>query len=223
MTPKEYEELICEYFSQQGYRTELTPYNNDYGVDVFAYKNNCKIAIQAKMFGQSTRKINRQMVMELHGVKDYFDCDKAILCTDGTVLDSALEVAKKLGIEISFLYPEILATVTRRSVKSEFERIWENYIKPLEGKTLFRDNGESNKIVKVDWSGITRITSNGREQLIKIEIFRLAIQRILSEGSITRDYINQEYKERASSGIILILSQIPIFECYKSPLRIVRK
>lgn len=29
------------------------------------------------------RKINRQMLMELHGAKDYFDCSKAIKVTDG--------------------------------------------------------------------------------------------------------------------------------------------
>ena len=65
------------------YIGKATSYSNDYGVDVFATKGKEKIAVQAKMYGGGTRKINRQMVMELHGAKDYFDCTKAIIGTDG--------------------------------------------------------------------------------------------------------------------------------------------
>jgi len=221
MTPREYEKFVCEKFSQEGYRTELTPYNNDYGIDVFAHKNDEKFGIQAKMFGHTTRKVNRQMIMELHGAKDFFDCDKAIFVTDGQLLDTAVEVAKKLGIEIRFIEPEESLSGISKSRKDDFfEDIWKDYIKPLEGETLERRNGKSNKIIKVDWSGIERITSNGRAQKIKIEIFRLAINKILSDGSITRDFINQEYKDRASSGIVLVLSQVPFFEYCKSPSRI---
>ena len=221
MKPKEYEAFVCEKFSQQGYKTELTPYN-DYGIDVFAYKGNEKTGIQVKMFGHTTRKINRQMVMELHGAKDLFKCSKAILVTDGKIIDNAKEVAGKLGIEILFIEPDESPIVKSQSRnKNPFDLIWDKYIKPLEGKTLSRKKNKSNRIVNVDWSGIERITSNGKNQRIKIEIFKLAINKIISEGSITRDFINQEYKERASSGIILILSQIPFFDFYDNPSRIV--
>jgi len=222
MTPKEYESFICERFSKDGYKTELTSYNNDYGIDVFAIKGDEKIGIQVKMFGHTTRKVNRQMIMELHGSKDLFNCTKAILVTDGQIIDNAKEVADKLGIEILFIEPDDnFSNTTQNSAVDQFDNIWQYYIKPLEGKTLTRDNGKSNKILSVDWSGIERITSNGKKQRIKIEIFRLAINKILSDGSITRDFINQEYKDRASSGIVLILSHIPFFDFYDNPTRIV--
>ena len=83
MRPDEYEQVVADYFEQQGYKTNVSQYTNDYGVDVFATKGKSKIAIQVKMFGGSTRSINRQMVMELHGAKDYFDCTKAIIATNG--------------------------------------------------------------------------------------------------------------------------------------------
>jgi len=35
---------------------------------------------------------------------------------------------------------------------------------------------------------------------------------LLLEGTITRDYINQNYVGRASSGVILILAQVPFFK-----------
>ena len=103
MNPRQFEELVCEHFRQQGYETELTTYSNDYGIDGFAIKGKEKIAIQSKMYGHTRRKINRQMVMELHGAKDFFDCSKAVIATDGTSLPDALTVAEKLKIEILYL------------------------------------------------------------------------------------------------------------------------
>ena len=103
MNPRQFEELVCEYYRNQGYEAKTTPYSNDYGIDVFAIKGKEKLAIQAKMYGNSTRKINRQMVMELHGAKDFFDCTKAVIATDGIFLQDALVVAEKLKIEILYL------------------------------------------------------------------------------------------------------------------------
>jgi restriction system protein len=221
MTPREYEKYVCEVFSRKGYEAKLTPQNNDYGIDIFAYNKGEKIGIQAKMFGHTTRKVNRQMVMELHGAKDFFECDKAILVTNGEVLETANEVAKQLGVEILFLIPEEnFSSISKAQADDFFENVWENYIKPLEGKTLVRKNGKSNKIIKVDWSGVERVTSHGRTQKIKIEIFRLAINKILSDGGVTRDFINQEYQGRASSGIVLLLCQVPFFKYCERPSRI---
>ena len=88
---------------------------------------------------------------------------------------------------------------------------------PLEGKTLKRSDGKSNMIEKVDWSGIQRITSNGKRQKIKIEIFKKTINYLLKNGEISRSYINEEYKERASSGIVLILGNTGVFEITQHP------
>lgn len=219
MNPRQFEELVCEYYRSQGYKAETTPYSNDYGIDVFATKGKEKLAIQAKMYGNSTRKINRQMVMELHGAKDYFDCAKAIIATDGSLLSDAIEVAKKLKIEILFIdsLTQIPKVKTKKLNDKTFESIWEKYIIPLSNQTLTRANGETNKILKADWSGIERLTSNGNKGKIKIEIFKQTVNKLLTEGFITRDEINQNYSGRASSGIILILSQVPFFRQTESP------
>jgi len=52
---------------------------------------------------------------------------------------------------------------------------------------------------------------------IKVEIFKQAINKLLADGSITRDYINQNYVGRASSGVILILSQVPFYRLTENP------
>ena len=219
MNPKQFEERVCEYFRNKGFEAKTTSYSNDYGVDVFATKGKEKIAIQAKMYGSGTRKINRQMVMELHGAKDYFECTKAVIATDGILLSDALEVANKLKIEVlnidsSFPMKEYKPITNSKT----FETIWEKYILPLQGKKLTRESGETNEIVKVDWSEVERITSNGNKGKIKVEIFKQAINKLLKDGSITRDYINQNYVGRASSGVILILSQVPFFHLTDKPM-----
>jgi len=218
MRPDEYEHIVAEHFENKGFKTQVSQYTNDYGVDVFATKGKTKIAIQAKMFGNSTRPINRQMIMELHGAKDYFDCTKAVMVTNGRIIDNALEVAEKLQIEILEI-PAIKINYKSKPQKPnrKFETIWENCVMPLEGKTIKRDNGKSNKIISVDWSGIKRLTSNGKEQKIKIEIFKKTINHLLENGSITRKYINDEYQYRASSGIILILGSTSKFELTNNP------
>lgn len=155
MTPKQFEDFVCDHFRSKGYKAEATSYSNDYGVDVFAIKGKEKIAIQAKMYGGGTRKINRQMVMELHGAKDYFDCTKAVIATDGTLLTDAIEVANKLKIEIINIDSSVLLTTKKASSNDEtFDSIWGKYIIPLQGKTLTRDSGETNVIVKVNWSEV---------------------------------------------------------------------
>ncbi len=206
MNPGEYEKQAANYFKNKGYSVKVSSYTNDYGVDVFASKNKEKIAIQVKMYGSGIRPINRQMIMELCGAMNYFDCTSAKFVTDGRVLSDAKEVADKLNIEIIYLKPD---ESFKSNKKDSFTEMWEKYIIPLQGKTIVRDNGKTNKVISVDWSGIKRITSNGNQATIKIEIFKQVVKHLEKHKEITRKEINEEYVGRASSGICLILSQVP--------------
>ncbi|MDB0798224.1 restriction endonuclease [Phocaeicola vulgatus] len=247
MKPREYEKYVCELFNKQGYTTELTPQSGDYGIDIFASKGEDKIAIQVKMYGNS-RKVNRSAIMELHGSKDYFGCNKAILVTNGKIMPDAIEVANRLQIELQIIacpdeineaeksvlrssklqkkQGEEFQKTTIPSIDEEytFDSIWEKYIIPLKGKTLYNSNGKGkNTITNVDWAEVARITSTGKAGKIDIEPFKDAVKVLLEKGEITRDYINQNYAGRASSGIVLILSQVPFFKLDKEPLRLTFK
>lgn len=46
MTPEEYEHYVAQLFKEMGYKTDVTSFSNDYGVDIFAFKGEEKIAIQ---------------------------------------------------------------------------------------------------------------------------------------------------------------------------------
>lgn len=229
MTPSEYEALVARHFRKLGYDVEDRAASNDWGIDVIASKGDERIAVQAKMYGGSTRSVNRAQIMELHGAAAYFGCTRAVLATDGGVMFDAVAVAAKLGIEILRLPAAqrrtrraAPSTASEATPSAEFDRLWEHHIMPLAETRIVRSNGSSNTIVAVDWAGLDRVTSNGRAQHIKIEIFRLAVNRVLAEGRISRDEINAMYPGRASSGIVLILSQIPDFEYVDEELRIRR-
>lgn len=222
MTPSEYEAVVANHFRQLGYAVEDRSATNDWGVDVLAVKGDERIAIQAKMYGGTPRPVNRAQVMELYGAAAYFDCARAVLATNGRVMADAETVAAKLGIEI--LPIEALAQLRAAPVQqaaptAAFDRLWEQHVMPLVGTTLTRSDGTTNTILAVDWAGVDRITSGGNRQRIKIEIFRWAVGTVLADGRVTRDAINAMYPGRASSGIVLILAQIPDFEYMDGELR----
>lgn len=227
LTPVDYEHYVAEHFQQLGYDTEVTGQTNDYGLDILAENAHERLAIQAKFYGHTSRHVNRQMIMELHGVKDYFDCTRAVLVTNGVVRQDAQMVASKLKIDVLHLdvdtdHASALPILTESGPSVDtapvsFESIWAEHIMPLTGTTITSEGGRSNAILTVDWAGIERISSNGRKSSIDIEIFRLAINRLLTKGSITRDEINQNYAKRASSAVTLVLSQVPFFRLDRLP------
>lgn len=230
MNPQSFEKYVAGIYEKEGYDVTVTPYSGDYGVDVIAEKGGERIAVQVKQYGGSARKVNRQMVMELHGAAAYAGCNKAVIATNGDVLPDAVEVARKIGVEIRYidsepsLRPVIDACkknnkpVSGVDYSAAFRDIWDKYVKPLEGKTLLNDKGRKNTILKVDDGGIKRITSTGNIGKIDIEPFKMAVIKLLREGCITRSEINDNYSKRASSGIVLILSQVPVFELVEKPL-----
>ena len=43
MTPREFEYIVSDYYKQQGYKTIITPYSGDWGIDVIASKGKEKL------------------------------------------------------------------------------------------------------------------------------------------------------------------------------------
>jgi restriction system protein len=235
MKPSEFEKYIAEYYQRLGYIVQVTPLTGDYGVDVIAIKGEEKIAIQAKMYGNSTRKVNRETIMQLYGAMAYRQCNKAVIATDGECMNDAVEVAKSLGVEILYLdsasssiskETEIIQNsvpVMNNLAKPviPFDEMWEKYIMPLSGKEITND-GLTNKIISVDWGGLKRMSSNGRVSKIRIEEFRIAYGFLLTDGSVERELINQ-HANRCSSAIFLVLAQIPFIGVQNRPKKLYLK
>ena len=68
LSPSAYESHVAKYYEARGYQTQVTSYSNDYGLDVLAENGTERLAIQAKLYGHTSRQVNRQMMMELHGL-----------------------------------------------------------------------------------------------------------------------------------------------------------
>ncbi|MCH5311873.1 MAG: restriction endonuclease [Prevotella sp.] len=227
MSPKEFEVKVAEHFKAQGYETTVTTYSNDYGIDVIATKGEEKLAIQAKMYGGSTRKVNREAMMQLHGAMKYQDCTKAVMVTDGEVMKDAQKVAEKLGMEIVYLNKEMTQKETSDEKAMQphndeyptaimsFYEMWEKYVMPLQGKKIEND-GLVNTIEKVDKGGITRITSTGNESEISIDEFKKAYNLLKENEIVTRAEINQ-HTNRCASGIVLVLSKVPFIGYQEKP------
>jgi Restriction endonuclease len=219
-----FEVAVAATLQAEGYETELTSSTNDWGVDVFATRGDERLAVQAKMYA-GARPVNRRQVFELYGVAAYFGCTGAILATDGQLMSDAAAAAAKLGIRV--LRPSEIGVGRDTSMprakptaEPDFTTVWERSVMPLAGRSLTRPDGSSNTILKVDWGGVTRRTSGGNTQRIPIEIFKWAIERVLEVGLVTREEINQRYEGRASSGIVLILAEIPEFVVGGRPLTV---
>lgn len=213
MTPEEYEQRVALVLTDEGWDARTTPAVRDFGLDVIAVRDGRRLGVQAKMYGGTGRRINAEIVFQLFGAATYADCTECMIATDGELLPDARAVADKLGISIRRVSP----TSSLRAGDDEpllltFGAIWQNEVASLVGRTLTRPDGTSNTILRVDGSGILRRSSGGRTQLIRIETFRWAIDRLLAGETVTRDDINQRDPKRVSSGVVLVLASLPMFE-----------
>lgn len=218
MTPDEYERHVAAVLAAEGWKTTVVGRVGDHGIDVIAERDGRRVGVQAKTWDGANRKINGRLVMTVYGAAAFHDCPEALIATDAAVLPDARQVAAKLGVEIRHLPARSLRTGGLAAAEPPgltFGYVWTEHVAPLAGRTLTRENGSSNEIVAVDGGGITRRTSNGRIQHIEIEIFRWAIERLLHGATVTREEINEQYEGRASSGIMLVLSSLPVFEPLK--------
>jgi restriction system protein len=216
MLPEDYERYVAELLRADGWDVTLTPYMRDFGIDVIAERDGVRLGVQVKMFAGANRLIGHPDVMQTFGAAAYADCTGAMIATDARLSAAAEQVARKLFIEVRHVPVPERRPAPLRSDALTFGEIWQNHIVPLAGRELQRANGTTNRIISVDGAGVTRVTSNGKRQSIKIEVFRWAVERLLRGETVTREDINTMCVGRASSGIILILSQVPVFEVFKS-------
>ncbi len=212
MTPEQLEKHIADLFDTMGYETKLTTKSYDYGVDVIATTKDEKIAIQVKMY--ETRPVNYKDIMYLYAGKGYYDCDKGILITTGSCDPLAIKVANKLGIEVqeNFVAKIIQATDKTKTVATSdknFEEVWQKFIKPLKGQTVFSATGKKNVIVEVTNDFLRRQSSTGEVSKIEKQIFKTVFHRLKEKKSVTRDEINTEYTKRGSAIIAAVLGRVP--------------
>jgi len=221
MTPTEYEHHVTAVLQAEGWDATVTPARRDFGLDIVGKRKGQTLGVQVKMYGTG-RAVNAQIVMQLFGAAKYQDCTDVMLVTNGRVLDEAEHVANKLGIVIRQIPTPDQGPTTRQSIDDTidedgwtFDRVWKERVTALVGQKLTRANGAANEIISVDWGGLNRRTSSGAVQSIDVEVFRWVIDRLLAGQIVLREEINDQYPKRASSGVVLILGSLDLFETVK--------
>ncbi len=102
LQPHLFEAFIAALYSKKGFNTHLTPYSNDKGVDVIAFKDGENYLIQAK---QSKSVIGNDGVQEIAAAKHYFDAKyglefKLILLSNNDFTSAAELLAKPNKISL---------------------------------------------------------------------------------------------------------------------------
>jgi hypothetical protein len=212
---RQFEFFVSEYLKQNGFETEVTSGVADWGVDVFAEKDDKRYVVQAKMYGDCKTKINRRMIMELYGVMHYFDCQGAMIIYNGSIMPDAVKAAVKLGIQIIYLDQHLLDQVPSHETTGDtsglFDAIW-NDIRQLEGQVIYKNPETFYTIEKVTDGDITYRNKNGKRHQESADLFSRIIAHVMSHGSIQQSQLRGEFGTYASAFIIAVLGQCGLIE-----------
>lgn len=90
MSGLEFEEFLCDLFTNMGYKIDTTKKSGDQGVDLLAYKNGECIAIQAKCYSSS---VGNAAIQEVVAGMRYYNAQKSMAITNNYFTNGAKELA----------------------------------------------------------------------------------------------------------------------------------
>lgn len=98
MSDENFIKYILDLLPKNGYtKVEQVIYTGDYGVDITAYKDEIKYAIQCVQFrGEVTVDVIKNLLLG----KEYYDCDKAMVVTNSIFNRKAIKLATSSQIEL---------------------------------------------------------------------------------------------------------------------------
>lgn len=91
LSGKDFEWLLREVYLSQGARCILTSYRGDWGADLVFEKNGIKTVVQAK---RSRKRVGVRAVQEVVAAKAKYGATDAVVVTNSTFTDAAIELAK---------------------------------------------------------------------------------------------------------------------------------
>ncbi len=99
MTGEVYEAYVGTRLLLKGWAdVDFTPVTGDFGADILATDpNGNKVCIQCKRYSES---VGIQAVQEVFSAKEYYKCDRAMVCASNTFTSAAQEMASRTGVEL---------------------------------------------------------------------------------------------------------------------------
>lgn len=92
-----FEKYLEVLFRRLGYRVVRTPYCGDWGADLVIEKDGHRSVVQAK---RHKGRVGVKAVQEALGAKSMYDCQHAIVVTNSTYTNQAMELARKAEVEL---------------------------------------------------------------------------------------------------------------------------
>ena len=93
-----FEYACADILRSNGFKkVSVTQGSGDFGVDIIAYKNGFKYAIQCKRY---SNKLNNKPIQEVIGGMAYYGCNKGAVMTNQYFTEPAKELARVNGIEL---------------------------------------------------------------------------------------------------------------------------
>lgn len=95
----EYELYVAYFLERKGYRNvEVTQKSGDYGADILCRDRNGKrVAVQCKLY---QRPVGYRAVEEVLAAMHYYRCDSAMVVTNSTYTQQAINAANKVGVKL---------------------------------------------------------------------------------------------------------------------------
>lgn len=98
MTGIQFENFVKNLLEKLGYENvQTTKASGDEGVDILAYKNSKKIAVQCKRYG---KKLGNTAIQEVFSGMYFYNCQKAYVITNSYFTENAIVLAKKHRVEL---------------------------------------------------------------------------------------------------------------------------
>jgi HJR/Mrr/RecB family endonuclease len=93
--PYEYERYVAEVLCSLGWNAHATRGSGDQGADVIAEKDNLKLIVQCKLYGQP---VGNKAVQEVASAERYFGGNVAVVISNNDFTKSARQLADSLGV-----------------------------------------------------------------------------------------------------------------------------
>ncbi|MBV7527268.1 restriction endonuclease [Pseudomonas sp. PDM29] len=88
---------IYGIYKSLGYDVLMTGATGDFGVDIIARSNSEKIGVQCKNLSSP---VGVDAIMQIYSGGKFYGCTRYCIITTKGYTDAAVEMAKKLGVEI---------------------------------------------------------------------------------------------------------------------------
>ena len=125
--PYDFEEMVADMFRNSGYQSvKVTKKSGDVGADIIMKRNGIKYIVQVKKYGEGN-KIGRPDLQKLQGSAQHFHVIGIIFVTYGFFSSSALNYAKKHGIE----------TIDHNELLKKFSKIFKPNTNKFFNKQVF--------------------------------------------------------------------------------------